>query len=54
MALSDEQLKCRLADQNWTSHNLRLSAQVETMPGKPDFMETDTRLSAVLRTLARR
>ncbi len=52
MALSDEQLKCRLADQNWTSHNLRLSAQVETMPGKPDFMETDTRLIAILRTLA--
>ena len=52
MALSDEQLKGRLANEEWTSHNIRLSPQITTMPGKPDFMETDTRLRSILRTLS--
>ena len=51
MALSDDELRLRLADQEWTSHNIRLSRQLTTMPGKPDFMETDTRLHSILRTL---
>ena len=52
MALADEQLKLRLANQEWTSHNLRLSPEITTMPGKPDFMETDTRLRSILRSLS--
>ncbi len=52
MALTDEQLKLRLANQEWTSHNLRLSPEITTMPGKPDFMETDTRLRSILRSLS--
>src|SRR5258708_21140048 len=51
MALSDEQLRRRLADQEWTSHNIRLSPAITTMPGEPDFMETDTRLQSLLRAL---
>jgi 2-polyprenyl-3-methyl-5-hydroxy-6-metoxy-1,4-benzoquinol methylase len=51
MALSDEQAEHKLAGQNWTAHNIRLSPQVTTMPGKPDFMETDTRLHSILQTL---
>ena len=51
MALSDEQLRRKLADQEWTSHNIRLSPQITTMPGRPDFMETDTRLHSILRAL---
>jgi SAM-dependent methyltransferase len=51
MALTDEQLKLRLANQEWTSHNIRLSPQIATMPGKPDFIETDTRLHSILRAL---
>ena len=51
MALSDEQLQRTLADQHWTSHNIRLSPQVTTMPGQPDFMETDTRLHSILLAL---
>ncbi|MEP6818521.1 MAG: methyltransferase domain-containing protein [bacterium] len=52
MGLSDEQLKLRLKNQEWTSHNVRLSPQITTMPGKPDFMETDTRLGSILRALS--
>jgi len=52
MPLTDEQLKARLANQEWTSHNLRLSPEITTMPGKPDFMETDTRLRSILRSLS--
>jgi SAM-dependent methyltransferase len=52
MALSDEQLRHRLTDQEWTSHNIKLSPQVTTMPDKPDFMETDTRLRSIWRMLS--
>jgi len=51
MALSDEQLRRKLADQEWTSHNIRLSPEITTMPGKPDFFETDTRLHSILQAL---
>lgn len=52
MALSDEDLRRRLAGQQWTSHNIRLSDELTTMPGQPDFMETDLRLKAVMRALS--
>jgi hypothetical protein len=52
MSLSDEELRRRLAGQQWTSHNIRLSDELTTMPGQPDFMETDLRLKAVLRALS--
>lgn len=52
MTLSDEDLRRRLAGQQWTSHNIRLSGQITTMPGQPDFMETDLRLKAVLRAIS--
>ncbi|MBD0370196.1 MAG: methyltransferase domain-containing protein [Pyrinomonadaceae bacterium] len=51
MTLPDEELRRRLASQLWTSHNVRLSEEVTTMPGQPDFIETDLRLKAILRVL---
>jgi SAM-dependent methyltransferase len=52
MALSDEEVKRRLAIQRWTAHNIRLSREVTTMPGNPDFIDTDLRLHAILRSLS--
>jgi len=52
MPLSNEELRQRLAAQEWTAHNIRLNSDITTMPGKPDFMETDTRLKAILRILS--
>jgi SAM-dependent methyltransferase len=52
MPLSDDALRKRLARQPWTAQNIRLSDQVTTMPGKPDFLETDIRLQGMLRALA--
>ena len=52
MALSNEELTQRLATQEWTGHNIRLNTDISTMPGRPDFMETDLRLKAILRALA--
>ena len=51
MSLSNEELRQRLTKQEWTGHNIRLNADLSTMPGKPDFMETDLRLKAILRAL---
>ena len=51
MSLSDRKLRRRLAAQQWTSHNIALTDQITTMPGQPDFIETDLRLKAVLRVL---
>jgi SAM-dependent methyltransferase len=51
MALSDEQLRRKLTGQEWTSHNIRLSPEITTMPGQPDFIETNTRLDSILRAL---
>lgn len=52
MALTDEELLKRLRQQQWTSHNICLSSGVTTMPGTPDFLETDLRLKAVARVLS--
>ena len=52
MSLSDEELRRRLAAQEWTAHNIRLNSEITTMPGRPDFMETDLRLKAILRALS--
>lgn len=52
MSLSNEELRKRLAAQEWTAHNIRLNSDITTMPGKPDFMETDLRLKAILRALS--
>ncbi|MEK6282012.1 MAG: methyltransferase domain-containing protein [Acidobacteriota bacterium] len=51
MPLSNEDLRERLAKQKWTSHNVRLSDEVTTMPGEPDFVQTDMRLHAIQRVL---
>jgi len=52
MPLPDEELQRRLGEQNWTAHNIRLSPEVTTRPGDPDFIETDLRLRAILRALS--
>lgn len=52
MPFSDNDLRRRLAGQQWTSHNIRLSPEVTTMPGQPDFIETDLRLHAIFRALS--
>ena len=52
MTLPDQTLRERLAKQEWTAHNIRLSAELTTMPNKPDFVETDMRLHAILRILS--
>ncbi len=52
MPLTQEELRRRLADQSWTSHNIRLTSEITTMPGAADFMETDLRLKAIFRALA--
>lgn len=52
MTFSDDDLRQRLAAQQWTSHNIRLSDEITTMPGQPDFMLTDLRLKAVLRAIS--
>ncbi|PYS24315.1 MAG: methyltransferase type 11 [Acidobacteria bacterium] len=52
MSLSNEELRRRLAVQEWTAHNIQLNSDTSTMPGKPDFMETDLRLKAILRALS--
>ncbi len=52
MPLPIDELRSRLEQQTWTSHNLRLAPELATMPGQPDFMETDLRLHAIFRVLA--
>lgn len=49
---SDKRLRRELAAQQWTAHNIALAEGVTTMPGQPDFMETDLRLHAIVRTLS--
>lgn len=51
MPLPDDVLRRRLAEQQWTAHNIRLTTDIVTRPGEPDFMETDLRLRAILRAL---
>ncbi|HKG23566.1 MAG TPA: class I SAM-dependent methyltransferase [Blastocatellia bacterium] len=52
MPLTNEMLRERLKNQHWTSHNIRLTGEVSTMPGQPDFIDTDQRLHSVLRVLS--
>jgi len=52
MPLTDEVLRERLKKQQWTSHNIRLTDEITTMPGQPDFMETDLRLHSIERLLS--
>src|SRR5258708_887537 len=52
MPLSTPALRARIATEPWTSHNVRLNAEVTTMPGQPDFMAADPRLQAILRVFA--
>ena len=52
MPLSNEVLRQRLAEQEWTAHNVRLTPEVTTIPGQPEFMATDLRLRAILRALS--
>jgi SAM-dependent methyltransferase len=51
MPFSTEELRKALAGQQWTTHNIRLNAECTTMPGQPDFIETDLRLHAIVRVL---
>src|SRR2546429_3042549 len=51
MPLSNEDLRKRLAKQQWTSHNVQLNEEITTMPGQPDFVRTDMRLQAIQRVL---
>jgi hypothetical protein len=50
--VTPEELRRRLAMHTWTSHNIRLGADLTTLPGAPDFIETDSRLASILRTLS--
>jgi len=52
MPLARDELERRLAAQPWTSHNIRLTPEVTTLPGQPDFLEQDVRLAAVVRALS--
>jgi len=51
MPFSTEELRTKIASQQWTAHNVRLNAECTTITGKPDFMATDLRLHAILRVL---
>jgi hypothetical protein len=52
--LSSDELNARrdeLAGQRWTAHNVKLADGLLTMPGQPEFFETDSRLAAVRRAI---
>jgi len=51
MPLSTSDLRARIAADPWTSHNVRLNAEVTTMPGHPDFLTSDLRVLAIRRVL---
>jgi SAM-dependent methyltransferase len=51
MAIPAEELKARLAGQRWTAYNIRLTPEITTMPGTPDFMETHLHWLAIRRLL---
>ena len=52
MPLTNEILRERLRKQRWTSHNIRLTDEITTMPGQEDFMKTDLRLHSVVKLLS--
>jgi SAM-dependent methyltransferase len=51
MPFSTDELRKRLAAQQWTAHNVRLNDECSTRPGEADFMTTDLRLQAIVRVL---
>ena len=51
MAIPPEELKARLAGQKWTAYNIRLTPEITTLPGTPDFMETHLHWLAIRRLL---
>jgi SAM-dependent methyltransferase len=52
MKYSTHQLRERLRKQVWTSHNIRFSDEITTIPSREDFLTQDLRLLAILRTLS--
>ena len=50
--LLDKRPRRKLEAQRWTAHNIALTKGVTTMPGEPDFMQTNRGLLAILRTLS--
>ena len=52
MPLSTDALREHIAQRPWTAHNIRLNDDVTTVPGQPDFIDTDLRLKAIQRDLA--
>lgn len=52
MAIPAEELRARLAGQDWTAYNIRLTPEITTRPGTPDFMETHLHWLAIRRLLS--
>ena len=52
MALDPAELRARLAGQRWTAHNIRLTADLTTIDGLPDFATTNLHWLAIERLLA--
>jgi precorrin-6B methylase 2 len=48
---SNQKLKAALQENPWTGYNIRLSDEVVTLPGQPEFLWADERLQAIVRTL---
>jgi hypothetical protein len=51
-APSDLWLLWQVVRRPWTGYNIRLNGFVSTMPGRPEFLETDGRLQAIRRALS--
>jgi hypothetical protein len=49
---ADLRLLWQVLRRPWTGYNIRLTRFVSTMPGKPEFLEADGRLQAVLRAVS--
>jgi SAM-dependent methyltransferase len=50
-ALSPEEVREVLAGQRWTAHNIELAPEVWTLPGEPDFVQTNLHLISMTRFL---
>jgi len=50
-ALSPDEVREVLAGQRWTAHNIELAPDVWTLPGEPDFVETNLHLISMTRLL---
>lgn len=51
MPLTEDDLRRRLATQNWTAHNIELLPGVCTVPGAPLFLSANLQLQSILRLL---